>query len=58
MTGSVNISVRVSTYDRLKRHAHTGQSFDGVINELLDLVDQIQGTADQPLQKEPAHEST
>ena len=34
-----NIYIADSTYGRLKKRRHPGQSFDGVIIELLDLYD-------------------
>ena len=34
--GATTISIRTDTYRRLKGMVHQGQSFDGIINEMLD----------------------
>ncbi len=55
-TTTKSLAVTQGVYNRLRAKAHYGQSMSGVIQELLDLADQVEGnikkeapTAPQPI---------
>ena len=43
------IALKPETLLRLKSKAHYGQSIDGVIRELLDMIDAISGNSPKPV---------
>ena len=42
------IGVTPALYYRVKKKAHPGQSLGGVIKELLDMADQLEGKSPEP----------
>lgn len=54
-TKRAHLSIQSEVYERLLKRAHARQSMSGVITELLDLADSIEGT---PIPKELKSTST
>lgn len=43
---SKNIVVKKSTWERLRKHGNTGDSFDDVVNKVLDEVEKMKPEGD------------
>ena len=44
-----HIALRPETFERLKSKAHYGQSIDGIVRDMLDMIDAISGNTPKPV---------